>query len=367
MLRYCRQCGTFRDTNDAHCFFDQSELITDLPKAAPFGSRCPRCNEHFLDGKLVVCKKDKTLLLPLRGPGFSAPPPRYHVGPIIAANQIAAVVRAMDLENQLEVALKIMKSTSEEDPQRQRKIDRFRRQIDTQSSLQHPNIVELIGSGENADGMPFIVFEYLKSISLEQARTELRRLPLGYCVSIFLQVCEALQYAHDRGVVHGDLALNDVLIDLSRLEMHVKVNDFAKGSPLIHGANKSMQSTEVHDAFGHPQFMSPEAFYGKELTPQSNVYSLGVMMLLVLSTTDPFQAGHWGGVLLKKISDEPLQLEFPQRAEAEYPRLQKIIERCLQKEPENRFQTMRELKQELMPLLDKAVQPKTCELISMTG
>jgi len=331
--------------------------------------QCPACKQKY-NGTQVVCTEDGTLLM------------RYdeemHVGKIIsdryellkalAESRNSWVLEANDRESNEHVAIKIF-STGDEHPQIVRKAQRFMRQAEDQRRLHHENVVSLFGHGTTSEGNPFLVFELVSdAISMQDLKGQLNRLPLGYAVQLFSQVCDGLQYAHEQGVLHQDLAPADILVKpLADDKFCTKLTDFAKGSPLIHGDNRTAQLTEAGDIFGHPQYMSPESSRGQALTVASNIYSLGCIMFYTLSSTEPFEGTHWGAILLQKVQG-PAPALVPDPIDGAAGVLLRVVTKCMANDPSARYHSAAELKSALRALLKgDEDEPKFSVLLEHTS
>lgn len=199
--------------------------------------------------------------------------------------------------------------------------DRFKREARALALLNHPNIVSVYDFGEAAGGCLYYVMEYVKGTNLRQlmraGHTTSRRL-----LSIAMQVCEALQYAHVNGVVHRDVKPANVLIDQRG---HVKVADF--GLAKVIGPTSSPQLTGASDALGTPEYMAPEAYHHNyEVDHRADIYSLGVMLYEMLTGHVP--RGVW---------------EPPSRSGGADSRFDEVVSRAMQQDPHKRFQNIGEL------------------------
>lgn len=358
---YCPQCDQGWSKKLTFCPDDGKQLGGGMRK------NCPACERVFA-GNLVVCPHDGTLLLPNRngfvekycGAVLQTQQHQYEVVETIAAKGDSLLLRAMEKgESDRPVALKVL-ATLFSDPQYMRKAQRFVRQVEAYKNLVHPNIVRLLHHGQTFDGRPYLVFELVTGgVSLDLLMGQFGKLPMQYFVDVCSGVCAALQFAHEQGVFHYDLSPNDVLVEGTANDgIRVRMTDFSKGEPLIHGDNKWQQMTEVGDLFGHPEYMSPEACYGQPIDARSNVFSLGCIMYAMLSPVNPFEGAHWGAVLLKKLHEKPEKLPtISVQPELTKP-LEAIIIKCMEQKPEDRFQSMAQLNEALQALpLNAGAEP----------
>jgi serine/threonine protein kinase len=161
---------------------------------------------------------------------------------------------------------------------------RFAREIEIIARLQHPNIVEIFHSGQAADGRPYCVMNYVRGLPLNQYARE-KKLPLEDALQLFSKVCEAVDYAHERGVIHRDLKPNNILVDS---EGTPKVLDFGLAKQLA-GPDVTMLSL-TGQVVGTLPYMSPEQVRGNpgEIDGRTDVYALGVILYELLTGQYPY-------------------------------------------------------------------------------
>jgi serine/threonine protein kinase len=277
---------------------------------------------------------------------------QYTVVRTNARSETAVVLKAekSDKSDDL-LAIKCL-AISKLDPQALRKTKRFIRQQKMHSKLHHENIVKLVDIGRTSDSFPFMAMEYVNgAVPLEYLRGAFGKLPLNYFVEVFSRVCDGLTHAHQQGIVHNDLSPNDILIGKSgRDDFYIKLTDFGKGNPLIHSDNEEEQLTRNCDLFGHPEYMSPEGIKAQPLDARSNIFSLGCIMYLVLSEENPFRGNNWAAILINKMHAKAPQLPLIEAEPALTADLNIMLMKCMERQPENRFQSTEELKHALSHL-----------------
>jgi predicted Ser/Thr protein kinase len=212
--------------------------------------------------------------------------------------------------------------------------DRFKREARALALLNHPHIVSIYDFGEAPGGYLYYVMEYVKGTNLRQlmraGQTTSRKL-----LTIAMQVCEALQFAHGNGVVHRDVKPANVLIDERG---HVKVADF--GLSKVIGPSPA-QLTAASDAMGTPDYMAPETItHEHEVDHRADVYSLGVMLYEMLTGHVP--RGAW----------QPPSCEAGTDA-----RFDDVVNRALQNDPQKRFQNIGELTHVMKQLVQVSHTP----------
>ena len=238
------------------------------------------------------------------------------------------VYQAWDTRLQRNVAVKRLEPPLNEDPRTRARFDREGRAL---AQLSHPNLVTLIdrGSTENED---YLVFEYVEGRSLKELT---RDGPMGVAEAgqIAGQVAEGLSAAHLAGIVHRDVKPQNILIDR---QGHAKVSDFG-----IATGPDWTKVTRAGSIIGSARYMSPEQIRSKPVDARSDIYSLGVVIYEMLVGHPPFDGTNMPEIARQHLNNPPLPLgdlrqDLP-------PGLEKVVMRCLEKLPEDRFASMDEL------------------------
>ncbi len=224
---------------------------------------------------------------------------------------------------------------------------RFRREIEVCASLSHPNIVRLLDWGENGPVL-FMVQELIEGDTLKEVVSE----PLSQArfLQLFLPLLEALQCAHEKGVIHRDLKPANVMLTT---QDQVKLMDFG----LAKSDNTGHNLTKTGDAFGTPIYMSPEQISGGAMDNRSDIYSLGVMAFELLTGYLPFEAGEDPmSVMLAHLQNEPKELKT-YRGDLP-PVFNDMVARMLEKDPDDRFKDLNEVSQMLEVLKPEEPEPE---------
>jgi len=236
---------------------------------------------------------------------------------------------------------------------------RFRREARAMSQLTHPNTVKVFMYGElEDDGSLYIVMEMLEGRNLNQTVRKEGPMSVERAIPILIQVCGALQEAHDLGIVHRDLKPENIfLCKQGGISDYPKVLDFG----LAKVTERQMQPgsvilTQEGMVFGTPEFMSPEQAQGKTLDARSDIYSLAVILYEVLTGKLPFSARTPMEYIQKHVTDPiiPLSERVPDRKFTKG--LDDALAKALQKQPDNRFQTAGEFGEALRPFGGAAAQ-----------
>jgi tetratricopeptide (TPR) repeat protein len=264
---------------------------------------------------------------------------RYRCEEELGSGGMGRVYKAYDRKLERQVAIKIIRLDNTVDPQEvEERLARFRREAKAIARLNHPNIVSLYDCDE-ADGMLYMVMEYVKGQSVEQMLNAHRQLSARVAVRIIKQACAALDYAHKNGVIHRDLKPSNMMLNL---EEFVKVVDF--GVAKLLGAGHTQMNTLTGMRLGSPFYMSPEQIEAQALDPRSDIYSLGAVFYEMLAGQKPFtlNAGDNLSSLFYAIlhTDPPklktLRPEIPSA-------LEMIVQKMLAKDRERRFATARDI------------------------
>lgn len=259
---------------------------------------------------------------------------------------MATVFRARQLDADRDVALKLPHVDAISDPDT---TARFMREFKILSRLCHPHIMTLYSLGM-ADSVPYAVCEYIDGISL---RARLNASPLEWqsVVRIALQISNAMQYAHDGGILHRDLKPENILLSMTPEPDYVKLIDFGLSRAFLE-LSESQKLTKTGFLVGSPYYMAPEQVKGKA-DQRSDIYALACLLFEILSGEHLFDADTALGVLSLQCNENPLPRLSTLRGRVPDGLLQ-VLSRALAKEPEKRYQSMSRLAGDLESLLDKA-------------
>ena len=248
---------------------------------------------------------------------------RYRLEERIGSGGMSSVYRAFDPMLERWVAIKLMHRDISHDPDQ---LERFRREARTVAQLNHPHVVTVIDAGED-DGAPYIVFEYVEGETLKERIRRLGRLPVSEAVAYAIEIGRALEAAHASKLVHRDVKPQNVLIDR---DGRAKVTDF--------GIARSLEAqglTATGRVLGTTDYVSPEQALGHEVTGQSDIYSLGIVVYEMLTGETPFKADTQVAVAMRHVRD-PLPDVQRRRPEISAS-LAAVVERATAKETQNRY------------------------------
>ena len=213
---------------------------------------------------------------------------------------------------------------------------RFEREVQATAKLTHPNTVQIFDYGRAADGTFFYAMEYLPGISLEQLVAEQGALPPARAAHFLSQLCGALQEAHAQGLIHRDIKPSNVIIcERGGVADVAKLLDFGLVAA-VKPTDGEERLTQVGTIVGTPAFMSPEQCGGaEELTPSSDIYSVGALGYFLLGGKPPFGDRAPMQVMAAHLYEAPKPLST--HGAFVPPELEAVIMRCLAKAPEGRF------------------------------
>jgi serine/threonine protein kinase len=272
----------------------------------------------------------------------------YRVIEKIGAGAMGEVFRARDERLGRDVALKLIRPASSDNPDHLR---RFELEARAAAALNHPNIVAVYDVGFDA-GSPYIVCELLEGKTLRKRLAE-GALPVRLAIDYSLQIVQGLIAAHDHRIIHRDLKPENLFVTA---DGRVKILDFgvAKLQPAPEDAGRSVEElttvTKSGAVVGTVAYMSPEQLRGKAVDHRSDIFSVGAILYEMLTGLRAFHGETEVDTITAVLKENPPELNLEQ---ARVPlSFQQIVRHCLEKEPENRFQSARDLAFALDTLAD---------------
>jgi Tol biopolymer transport system component len=260
----------------------------------------------------------------------------YAVVTFVGAGGMGEIYKARDTRLDRTVALKILPHSKDSD-----RGQRFEREARAISQLQHPHICALYDVG-NQDGVEYLVMEFLEGQTLAQ-RIEKGPLPIVELVGTAMQIAEALDHAHRAGICHRDLKPANVMLT----KTGVKLLDFglagALGTQAIPAAGETATMALTRDGviLGTLPYMSPEQLEGKPGDARSDIFAFGAVLYEMATGKRAFQGSSGASLITQIMSAEPPPMRDTQPVTP--PGLEKIVRRCLAKDPEDRWQSARDV------------------------
>jgi len=325
-----------RDTLDAFfCLATVHEANGDLSEAAELYEKVLAFDYQFSDAadrlervRVQLARQEEE-----RAASSSAPQPttpgRYIIRGTLGRGGMGIVYKAEDTVLDRVVAFKVLPESLKENPQA---LKNFLREAKSAAQLNHPNIVTVYDAGEQ-DGVYYIAMEYVDGNTLKDIIKRRGRVAPRGIVHVVSQMCEALAYAHEKKIVHRDIKTANTMWTKDR---KAKIMDF--------GLAKVIEEVRNHTTVvsGTPYYMSPEQTLGKNVDHRSDLYSLGVSVFEMATGTLPFTEGNLPYHHVHTPPPHPRDL-VPDLPDV----IASVIERCLLKDPAERYQSAREILAEL--------------------
>ncbi len=280
---------------------------------------------------------------------------RYHILEQIGEGGMAIVYKAFDPVLERYVAIKVLRSvllTSKTIS------ERFNREGKALASLSHPNIIQILDFG-TYEGVPYFVMEFVEGGNLKQKL--IGPMTIHDALQIILPLTEALQAAHDKGIIHRDIKPSNILITNDGKPM---MSDFGIAKILENDATQELTSTGV--GVGTPEYMAPEQGLGKEVDQRADIYSLGVVLFELLTGKKPYQADTPLAVLYMQVNDP---LPRPSTINPNIStKIEKILFKAMAKDPKYRYPSMKAFAEALKQLEtnDKSQQNRS-KIIFVVG
>ncbi|MBZ5500329.1 MAG: protein kinase [Acidobacteriia bacterium] len=271
----------------------------------------------------------------------------YRITEKLGAGGMGVVYRAEDTKLDRQVAIKVLPDIFNSDPER---LARFEREAKLLASLNHPNIATIHGL-EQAEGQQFLVMEYV------EGRPPKGPLPETEAVKIGIEIAAALDAAHRRGIVHRDLKPGNILVSKSG----VKLLDFglaklqASGPQAISETTLTQPLTGEGAVLGTPQYMAPEQVEGMPADARTDIFAFGCVLYEMLTGRRAFDGKSPASVAAAILAGEPPRIHELQPMTS--PALERVVKTCLAKDPDDRWQSARDLKHALQGVQESTGAP----------
>lgn len=303
---------------------------------------CPECTGNFSDD-LSSCPNDGSSLTSKSSevkPGqvFAG---QYEILSVLGRGGMSIVYRARHRLMDRQVAIKLLQGESD-----QTAIERFKQEAKAASALNHPNIIGIYDFGI-LDSQAYLVMDCLEGKTLGDVLDDEVHLSMDRTVNLFRQACLGLAHAHKNGILHRDLKPGNLCLikDENGKEL-LKIVDFGIAK-LMNPGGKQLQLTQTGEIFGSPLYMSPEQCTAKPLDIRSDIYSLGCVMYECLTGRPPLRGDTAYETMTMHVSKEPDSFKTVAPNLDINPSIEAIVFRCLEKDPDDRYQSVNEILHDL--------------------
>lgn len=280
---------------------------------------------------------------------------KYRIDEFIGEGGMAFILKATQVNIDRPVVVKIMLDrliTNE------KAILRFERESKITAQISHPNVVSVFDVGFLEGKRPYLVMEFIKGQTLRESLEYNGPVPLAVGAMIMIQICRGLQEAHNLGIIHRDLKPENILLQERRDRPDwVKILDFGIACLT---QNKD-RLTRTGMVVGTAEYLAPEQLRDQEIDTRADIYALGVMLFEMLTGKPPFEADNLEALLLKMITDRadpPSKFRPDIETGSSFDR---IVERCLEKDREKRYQSATELRLELEQLYSVLIRQRKAQ------
>lgn len=305
---------------------------------------CLKCGLEF-SGENLFCPTDLTQLIPVPGDLAVAGivGTGYKITGVVAQGAKSVIYKARHETTGQLLALKMIHRQAGPNADK-----RFAQEAQFLSAFDHPNIVTVLDLGITSKDVPYLVMEYLEGENLSAAIKANGRIEHGRAEGIFIQICSALDYAHNVGMLHRDVKPTNIMLTTAHGRGDfVKVLDFGLAKLLMAEGLDAQKLTAPGELLGSVTYMSPEQCKGETLDARSDIYALGCLMYETLTGSPPFPDKQPFVAMSKHLGEVPALLTTARPDLGLPPELAKIVAKTLEKKRDDRFQTMKDLQQAL--------------------
>jgi serine/threonine-protein kinase len=335
--------ASFPDLTRPGSLSGESSALAQTPTSLLNSRSCPTCGGRY-PADFKVCPHDATPLEdappdgddPMVGQQLGG---TYEVLRVIGEGGMGRVYEARHTRlSKKRFAIKMLHHELSRQPE---VVTRFQREAEASSVLSHPNVVSVFDVNVAADGRPYLVAELLEGDQFGDYLDRRGKLPIEEAVRIVRQVCRALAVAHETGIVHRDMKPENVF--LARGNDLVKVLDFG----ISKLAETTDNLTKTGMVMGTPDYMAPEQARGDRVDARADIYAVGAMLYRAVTGQKPFEGLDAMGTLTAALVQEPPR---PTSIDPSIPlALEMVIQRAMAKDPRERYQTMHDLDEALIP------------------
>jgi serine/threonine-protein kinase len=263
---------------------------------------------------------------------------RYQIRGVLGKGAMGLVYDGHDPKLNRRVAIKTILTRTLDEATARHYSMRFKREVRAVARLNHPNIVQVYDFGNEGD-LAYIVMEYIQGRELKDCFAAKERFDLKTIFRLMTELLDALECAHEAGIIHRDIKPANVMVDAAA---RAKLTDFGVAR-FTEPDGEQAEATRAGTIVGTPSYMSPEQIQGQTLDRRTDIFSAGVVFYQLLTGQKPFEGTQWA--LAKKIiQDDPV---WPSSIVKIPPAIDRVVARALAKAPENRYQSARRFAESL--------------------
>lgn len=300
---------------------------------------CPACGAEYAEDA-AFCARDRTPLLPAESrPGLvgQVVGDRYQVERRLGEGGMGEVYLARHLLMGRRCALKVMAPALSTNPDA---LSRFNREATNASRISHPSVCAVYDFGLTSDGLVYLAMELVDGESLAELATASGPMPPSRAAAIVTQVAAGLQAAHDLGIVHRDLKLDNIMIATAGDSPTVKLVDFGIAKAMEGVGGASQRVTRTGFVVGTPEYMAPEQLAGDPLDGRADQYALALVFYRLVTGRLPFDGDSAQETMVQRLTTPPTPLATA-RPEARFPDgLQGVMDTALARQPRDRYPTV---------------------------
>ncbi|MFT6395794.1 MAG: serine/threonine-protein kinase [Bradymonadia bacterium] len=338
---------------------------------------CPVCGKRY-DSDVLFCPADGAGLVPMPSSEATIPAAPtadpadpmmgssifgdYVISKKLGEGGMGSVYLAENKNIEQAIAIKVLHGEAARSPEL---VQRFNREAKVICKLTHPNIIRVFIFGRTPDDTIFLAMEYVEGRTLRDVIEADGHIDSLRAISLIRQCLHALTEAHELGIVHRDLKPDNIMLTSFRdVDEFVKILDFGIAKIKDQPGSMNQKLTQVGVVYGTPEYLSPEQAQAKELDGRSDVYSMGIILYEMVTGVVPFHSSTAVAILAAHVYDAP-QPPTSVAAHSLHPKLDDIIAKALNKDPNGRYQTAMEFLADLEDLeseLTKGAATKTTVL-----
>jgi len=302
---------------------------------------CPTCSNTFdAEKNLTHCPADSSLLCPVNTGYTGQIVAGWEVLDLVGEGSSGRVYKAQHGSSAAVAAIKFLKLNLQSDPTA---VKRFQQEALAIKELNNPSITSLFDFGIMDDGTPYLIMEFVEGQTLQMVLEQQGALSDDSIRTMFIQAAEAMDDAHSKGILHRDLKPGNIIVDSKK---NVKILDF--GLAKFCDTETAASVTRTGIGLGTPAYMSPEQCTASDVDTRSDIYSLGCVIYECLTGKPVFDTDKAVAFYHKHAFEDPItpskQLGKSSHASTKsFKQLEGLVMACLQKQPDDRIQTMREL------------------------